>query len=108
MDMTNRPFESLAAQLAAKANGNTVRDIVKLHPETVAKAEEVAKVVKAKRKYVRRTVKAVTVHSVKVEPEVMAKALELAGGDHTRLTIEKDGSVIVWNNPRTTKPQDNK
>lgn len=101
-------FEGLAAKLASAAHGNSVRDLVKLHPETVAKAEEVAKVVKPKRTYTRRTVKAVTVKSVKVAPEVMETALQLAGGDHTRLTIEADGSVIVWNYPRTTKPQDNK
>lgn len=100
-------FEGLAAKLASAAHGNTVRDIVKLHPETVARAEEVAKVVKPKRTYTRR-VKAVTVKSVKVDPQVMETAVQLAGGDMTRLTIEADGSVIVWNNPRTTKPQDNK
>jgi hypothetical protein len=38
----------------------------------------------------------------------METALELAGGDFTRLTIERDGSVIVWNHPRTTKPQENR
>ena len=100
-------FEGLAAKLAGAAHGNTVRDIVKLHPETVAKAEEVAKVVKPKRTITRR-VKAVQIKSVKVDPEVMKVAVDLAGGDMTRLTIEHDGSVIVWNNPRTTKPQDNK
>lgn len=104
--MQNRPFEGLAAALASKAV--TVRDTVKLHPETVARAAEVAKEVKPKRKYTRRP-KAVTVSiSVRVDARIMAKAMELAGGDYTRLTIEDDGSVIVWNHPRTTKPQDNR
>jgi hypothetical protein len=105
--MQNRPFEGLAEKLASKANGTTLRDVVKLHPETVARAEEVAKVVKPKRAYTRRA-KTVTVKTVKVDPRVMATALELAGGDHNRLTIGTDGSVVVWNHPRTTKPQDNR
>lgn len=104
--MQNRPFEGLAAALAEKV---TVRDTVKLHPATVAKAEELAAAKpKPKRKYTRRP-KAVTVSiSVTVDPRIMATAMELAGGDYTRLTIEDDGSVIVWNHPRTTKPQDNR
>lgn len=102
--MENRPFEGLAAALAGKA---TVRDMVKLHPETVARAEEVAKRVKPRRTVTRRA-KAPKVVTVKVDPEVMATALELAGGDCNRLTIERDGSVVVWNHPRTTKPQDNR
>lgn len=101
-------FEGLAGKLAAKAHGNTVRDVVKLHPSMVTNAEEVAKVVKPKKSRVTRRVKAVEVNVVKVDPRVMEAALKLADGDHTRLTIEKDGSVIVWNGPRTTKPQDNK
>lgn len=84
-----------------------IRHSVKLHPETVAKAQEVAKVVKRKRSISRKP-KTVTVSSIKVDTRVLEKALELAGGDYSRLTIERDGSVIVWNNPRTTKPQDNK
>jgi hypothetical protein len=102
--MQNRPFEGLAEKLAAKV---TVRDTVKLHPSTVARAEEMAQLVKPKRTYTRRA-KAVTVTTIKVAPEVMETALELAGGDFTRLTIERDGSVIVWNHPRTTKPQENR
>jgi hypothetical protein len=108
--MNNRPFEGLAATLADRAtrgNRTTVRTTVKLHPETVARAEEVAKMVKPKRTVTRR-VKAVTVVSIKVDPRVMEAALEIAGGDHSRLTIERDGSVVVWNHPRTTKPQDNR
>jgi hypothetical protein len=101
-------FEGLAGMLAGKAHGNTVRDIVKLHGSVVANAEEVAKVVKPKKRTITRKVKAVTVKVVKVDPRVMEAALKLADGDHTRLTIEEDGSVIVWNYPRTTKPQDNK
>lgn len=102
-----RHFEGLAEKLAEKANGNTIRDVVKLHPETVANAEEVAKRVKPKRTITRR-VKSVTVSSIKVDPRVMEEALKLAKGDHSLLTIERDGSVIVWNYPRTTKPQDNR
>lgn len=102
--MQNRPFEGLAEKLASKV---TVRDTVKLHPDTVARAEEVAKLVKPKRAYTRRA-KTVKVVTVKVAPEVMETALELAGGDYSRLTIERDGSVIVWNHPRTDKPQDNR
>lgn len=105
--MSNRPFEGLAAALAGKATSPTVRTMVKLHPDTVARAEEVAKLVKPKRSYTRRA-KAVTVTTIKVDPRVMEAALELAGGDHTRLTIERDGSVVVWNHPRTVKPQDNR
>lgn len=102
--MNNRPFEGLGAALAAKV---TVRDTVKLHPETVARAAEVAVQVKPKRTYTRR-VKAVKVVTVKVDPRVMEAAMELAGGDYSRLQIERDGSVIVLNNPRTDKPQDNR
>lgn len=102
--MQNRPFEGLAATLAAKV---TVRDTVKLHPATVARAEEVAQLVKPKRAYTRR-VKAVKVVTIKVDPRVMEAALELAGGDFNRLQIERDGSVVVLNNPRTDKPQDNR
>jgi hypothetical protein len=107
--MKNRPFDGLAEKLAAVATAPTptVWDTVKLHPSTVARAEEVAKQVKPKRTYTRRA-KAVKVTSVKVDPRVMEAALEIAGGDHTRLTIEPDGSVVVWNHPRTTKPQDNR
>lgn len=101
--MKNRPFDGLAEKLA---NKTTLRNAVKLHPETVSNAEQVAKRVKPKRTVTRRqTVKEV---SVRVDPRVMEKAVELAKGDHTRLTIERDGSVIVWNYPRTTKPQDNR
>lgn len=103
--MKNRPFTGLAEQLAAATN--TVRDSVKLHPDTVARAEEVAKLVKAKRSYTRKA-KTVKVTTIKVDPEVMATALRVAEGDHSRLTIEPDGSVVVWNHPRTTKPQDNR
>lgn len=102
--MKHQPFEGLAAALAAKT---TVRDTVKLHPATVARAEEVAKTVKRKRTVKPRKA-AVKVVTVKVDPRVMEAALELAGGDHCRLTINKDGSVTVWNHPRTTKPQDNR
>jgi hypothetical protein len=85
-----------------------IRHNVKLHPETIARAEEVAKEVKPRRRLVSRKVKAVTIKTVKVDPRVMEAALKLANGDHSRLTIEHDGSVIVWNYPRTTKPQDNR
>lgn len=103
--MQNRPFAGLAEALASKV---TVRDTVKLHPETVARAAEVAKAAKPKRKRKAATVKVKVSISVTVDPRIMAKAMELAGGDYTRLTIEEDGSVIVWNHPRTTKPQDNR
>jgi len=102
-------FEGLAEMLVNKSTKTgtlTVRDSVKLHHETVTNAEEIAKRVKRKRRVVRKP--KVEIQTVKVDPEVMAKALELAGGDHTRLTIEKEGAVIVWNHPRTTKPQENR
>lgn len=35
------------------------------------------------------------VETVKIDKRVMKKALQLAGGDATRLTINKDGSVDV-------------
>jgi len=34
---------------------------------------------------------------VRVDPEVMEKARELAGGDRRRLRVEPDGSVLVLN-----------
>jgi hypothetical protein len=101
-------FEGLAEKLAQKANGNTIRNVVKLHPETVANAEEVAKRVKPKRTITRRAKSVTAASSIKADPRVMDEALKLANGDHSRLTIERDGSVIVWNYPRTTKPQDNR
>lgn len=105
--MKNRPFEDLAATMAQKVTGSTVRDLVKLHVETVANAEAVAKAVKPRRAPARKARPAKVV-TVTADPRVMATAVELAGGDLTRLTIEPDGSVIVWNHPRTTKPQDNR
>lgn len=32
-----------------------------------------------------------------LEPRVLERALELAGGEKRRLTTDGDGSVIVWN-----------
>lgn len=101
----HHPFEGLGEKIANKAH---IRDIVTLHPETVANAEVVARQVKAKRTKVTRRVKAVEIKTVKVDPRVMEAALELAEGDYRRLTIEHDGSVIIWNNPRTSKPQENR
>jgi hypothetical protein len=40
------------------------------------------------------------VSTAKADPEVLARALELAEGDRRRLVIEEDGSVTVLNNPR--------
>lgn len=37
------------------------------------------------------------VTTVTPHPAVWRKALELAGGDHRRLTVQRDGSVIVSN-----------
>ncbi len=98
--MTHRPFENLA------------RDLVKLHPETVANAAQHAQDNKPKRK--RRPTPHVIVRqaepvvSVSVDPRVMATALELAGGDARRLQIMPDGGVLVRNHPRTDKPQPNR
>jgi hypothetical protein len=37
------------------------------------------------------------VTTVTPHPAVWRRALELAGGDHRRLTVQRDGSVIVSN-----------
>lgn len=96
--MKNRPFDGLAAQLS-------------LHATTVANAEEHAKVHNKPKRRRKAQPKAVAVKAtitVTVSPEVLATALELAGFDPKRLEIQPDGSVLVLNNPRTTKPQPNK
>jgi len=41
--------------------------------------------------------KAEPVAAVRVDPEVMEKARELAGGDVRRLRVEPSGSVLVLN-----------
>ena len=41
--------------------------------------------------------KAQPVAAVRVDPEVMEKARELAGGDVRRLRVEPSGSVLVLN-----------
>lgn len=32
-----------------------------------------------------------------VDPQVLERALELAGGEKRRLTTDGDGTIIVWN-----------
>lgn len=38
--------------------------------------------------------------SVKPDPDVWAEAKRRAGGDVSRLRVQRDGSVIVLNQPR--------
>lgn len=88
--MGHRPFENLA------------RDLVRLHPETVSRAAEVAKEQKAsRRKPARRKPPAVKDSmSVRIAEEIMLTALRLADGDHRRIVLQPDGSAIVYNHPR--------
>jgi hypothetical protein len=97
--MNHKPFENLAS------------DLVKLHPETVANAEVHAKVQKKARrkKPVAKTPrKVIDHHLVRVPAEVLQTALKLAGGDMRRIELQPDGSALVLNHPRTTKPQENR
>jgi hypothetical protein len=109
--MRNRPFDDLVAKLAAAAQPPTdakqakvrLRDNVKLHPLTVAKAEQTAQEQKTarRRKPVRRNPPAVKASmTVRIAEEVMETALRLADGDMSRIELQPDGSAIVWNHPR--------
>lgn len=73
-----------------------VRDAVTLHPETVTKAETLAKESQAKRRKPPSRRKN-PVSKTKVHPEVWQKALALAGKDRSRLVVESPTSVLVRN-----------
>jgi hypothetical protein len=115
----HRPFEGLAEKLAGVATAaNTplptaqaVAKNVRLHPDTVARAEEHAKTHSKpirKRSTKPKQPPVIQETSMTVDPEVLRTALVLAGFDHRRLEILPDGAVLVLNNPRTTKPQPNR
>lgn len=91
--ISNRPFENLA------------RDLVKLHPHTVSRAAEVAQELKprAKRRVLRMAPPVRVYETLTVDPRVMQTALELAGGDKSRIVLHADGSALVLNRPRTTQ-----
>lgn len=44
------------------------------------------------------------VTTVRINPVVMKKALELADGDPTRLKLSRDGTVVVKNHGYQPKP----
>jgi hypothetical protein len=109
--MKHRPFDDLAAKLAAAAtpaaqkpkSRNTVYNQVQLHPETVAQAEKHAADQKTarRRKPVRRNPPAVKDSmTVRIAEEIMETAMRLADGDMSRIELQPDGSAIVWNHPR--------
>lgn len=108
--MNDRPFDNLAAQLAARGTAPLAAN-TKLHPSVVANAEKLAKDLKPKRKYTRKTKTPMVRDSAaaKLNDEVLATARELAGGDMRRVQFLPDGSAIVHNNPiRPIRPQDNR
>lgn len=76
----------------------SVRDVVTLHPETVAKAEK--KVKKPQRK-AKKEVPEIRRHFKKrpesVPQALWAVALTLAEGDPKRMKIESDYSILVTN-----------
>lgn len=37
--------------------------------------------------------------TIKAHPDALAKALEIARGDRTRIVVQQDGSVLVVNQP---------
>lgn len=51
----------------------------------------------------RADIKAGELHSYTIPHAVLQKAIELAGGDLSRLELNKDGSVTVHNHPRGKK-----
>lgn len=96
----NRPFENLGRTLAE----NITRDVVKLHPQTVANAAVVAKHQKAarRRKPAKKPPVVVQSMTVRIPREIMETALRLADGDMRRIVLQADGSAIVYNHPRTS------
>lgn len=73
-----------------------VRKDARLHEKTVQQAERHARSHRRGRAPSKTVGGAVT--TVKPDPMVWAKALELAGGDVRRLRIESPGVVVVLNN----------
>lgn len=82
-----------------------VKNNATVHPETVAKAETLAKETEAREKSEKKARKSkprqhpadTKVEKTKVVPVVWQKALELAKGDAKRIRVESETSVVVRN-----------
>lgn len=77
------------------------RNLAKLHPSTVARAEELAaEGRRARRRKPQRGPRAVAEEcAYKIPAEVLAEAKRLAGGDCSRLVLLPEGAVVVANRP---------
>lgn len=78
-----------------------VRDRVILHPETVEKAEKLAKDSKPRKRKGKDSEPPVTKRYAKrppwVEPSVWSAAMRLADEDYKRLVVESATSILVVN-----------
>jgi hypothetical protein len=70
-------------------------EVASVHEKTVQDAQRHADEHQAHRRYSPRRHRGGRVDTFKVDDDVMAVALKLAGGDARRLQINKDGSVYV-------------
>lgn len=78
----------------------TVQDTANLHESTVQKAEALSTSQRKATNVTRVVVETHTIEGYNIPKAVMKVALELAGGDITRLKVNRDGSVLVVNQSR--------
>lgn len=77
-----------------------IRDTVRLGEKTVQAAQEMTGKWSPTTRVTRTVTQTDTIEGYKIPREVMEVALGLAGGDITRLKVNKDGSVLVVNQSR--------